>query len=114
MALNNAGMAKALNALDINFVKIHTGDPTADGSANEVSGGTYAGQTITWTTATGGNLDSSNTPTFDIPAGTTVTHYSLWSGGSAGTCLATGALSASESFTGAGQYRLTDADINLT
>ncbi len=114
MALNDAGMAKCLNALDINFAKIHTGDPTANGSANEVSGGTYAGQTITWTVATAGNLDSSNQPIFDIPAGTTVSHYSLWSGGTGGTCLATGTLSASEAFAGAGQYKLTDADINLT
>lgn len=114
MALNDAGKAKALNGLGIDFAKIHTADPTAAGTAAEVTGGSYAGQTITWTTATNGNLDSSNQPLFDIPAGTTVSHYSLWSGGTGGTCLAFGTLSASESFTGAGQYRLTDADINLT
>ena len=114
MALNDAGKAKALNGLVINFAKIHTADPGASGSENEVTGGSYAGQTITWTPATAGNLDSSNQPTFEIPAGVTVSHYSLWSGGTAGTCLATGALSASEAFAGAGQYKLTDADINLT
>lgn len=114
MALNNAGKAKCLNALGIDFAKIHTTDPTAAGTVGEVTGGTYSGQTITWTPATAGNLDSSNQPVFDIPAGTTVSHYSLWSGGDAGTCLAYGALSAAETFTGAGQYKLTDADINIT
>ena len=114
MALNDAGKAKALNGLAIDFAKIHTEDPTATGTVGEVAGGSYAGQTITWTPATDGNLDSSNQPLFDIPAGTTVSHYSLWSGGDGGTCLGFGALSASEAFTGAGQYRLTDADINLT
>lgn len=111
MALNDAGKAKALNALGIDSARLHTADPTSDGTANEVSGGTYTAQAITWTPATAGNLDSSNQPVFDIPAATTVSHYSLWSGA---TCLATGSLSASETFTGAGQYRLTDADINLT
>ena len=114
MALNDAGKAKCLNALNINFAKLHTGDPSDSGTDNEVSGGAYVGQTITWTTAVAGNLDSSNQPLFDIPAGTTVSHYSLWSGGNGGTCLATGSLSATESFSGAGQYRLTDADINIT
>lgn len=111
MALNNAGKAKALNALGIDQARIHTADPTAAGTAAEVTGGSYAPQAITWTAATAGNLDSSNQPVFQIPAGTTVSHYSLWSGA---TCLAFGALSASEAFTGAGEYKLTDADINLT
>lgn len=111
MALNNAGKAKALNGLGIDFAKIHTADPTSTGTVSEVTGGSYVGKTITWTTATTGNLDSSNQPIFDIPAGTTVSHYSLWSGS---TCLAFGLLSDVEGFAGAGQYKLSDADINLT
>ena len=113
MALNNAGMAKALNGLSIDTARLHTEDPTLTGTVGEVSGGSYTVQTITWTTAVAGNLDSSNQPIFDIPAGTTVSHYSLWSGSNT-VCLAYGSLSASEAFTGAGQYKLTDADINLT
>jgi hypothetical protein len=111
MALNDAGKNKALGALAIDSAKIHTADPTAAGTANEVTGGTYSAQAITWAAASAGNLDSSNQPLFDIPAGTTVSHYSLWSGA---TCLAFGTLSATEAFTGAGQYKLTDADITIT
>lgn len=96
-------------------VALHSGDPGATGSNNEISGGSpaYARQAITWNAASGGNLDSSSQPQFDIPPSTTVSHWSLWN--TAGdTCYAVGALSASESFTGQGTYTLTDADITLT
>ena len=47
---------------------------------------------------------------FNIPAGTTVTHYCLWAGG---VCVDVGALSANESYAADGDYTLTDADVNL-
>jgi hypothetical protein len=111
MSLTTAGKNIALDALVITQARLHTGDPTDAGTANQVTGGTYAPQSIAFSAATGGARDSSSQPVFDIPGGTTVSHYSLWAGG---TCVDKGALSAAEAFAADGQYTLTDADISLT
>jgi len=115
MALTDAGKAVMLNALGdvVGMSSLHTADPGTDGS-NEVSGGSpaYAKKAITWNTATAGDLDTSNTPIFDVPASTTVTHLGLWSGDGA-TFYGGVALSASETFAAQGTYTLSDADVNL-
>jgi hypothetical protein len=91
-------------------VSLHTADPVSTGAA-EVTGGSYARKAITWAAASGGNLDASNAPLFEVPGGITITHFGLWSGN---TFIGGGELSAAEAFTGAGTYTLTDADIALT
>lgn len=117
MALTNAAKHVMLNELATVavFVSLHTADPTTVGD-NEVTGGSpaYARKAITWNTAASGALDSSNAPVFDVPAGTTVTHFGLWSLVSSGTFYGGGALSANEAFTAQGTYTLSDADISLT
>ncbi|PID44089.1 MAG: hypothetical protein CSB48_02915 [Proteobacteria bacterium] len=111
MSLTTAGKNMALDALGITAVSLHTGAPGDTGAANEVSGGSYARQTMTFSAAASGSRDSSVQPVFDIPAGTTVSHYALWAGS---TCVDAGALSAAETFAADGQYTLTDADISLS
>ncbi|GAA4059852.1 phage tail fiber protein [Actinomadura miaoliensis] len=117
MPLTNAAknlMLDELGSVAV-FASLHTADPGTTGAA-EVSGGSpaYARKAITWNAAAGGNLDSSNAPVFDVPGGTTVTHFGLWSAASGGTFYSGGQLSANETFTAQGQYTLTDADVNLT
>lgn len=117
MALSNNGkhvMLDALAAVAV-YVSLHTGSPSTTG-ANEVSGGSpaYARKSMTWNAASGGALDNSNAPVFDVPAGTTVSHFGLWSAATAGTFYGGDALSASESFTGQGTYTLNDGDVTLT
>lgn len=106
-------MLDAIAAVAV-WMSLHTGDPGTTG-ASEVSGGSpaYARKAGTWNTAASGNLDNSNTPTFDIPAGTTVSHWGAFSASTAGTFYFGGALSASEAFTGQGTYQLTDADLTM-
>lgn len=95
----------------VTHVSLHTGNPGATG-ASEVAGGSpaYARVAITWATASGGNIDSSNTPTFNVPAGTTVTHVGFWSAATGGTFYGSDAVTA-ETFAGQGTYQVTDADI---
>ena len=116
--LTTAGKNQALGALGtgITHISLHTGAPGAEGTANEVTGGdpAYARQSVTWSAASGGNLDSSNQPVFNVPASTTVSHWAAWTASSGGTAYATGALSDSETFAAQGTYTLTDADITLT
>ncbi len=107
-------MLDALGAV-IGYVSLHTGDPGSNG-ANEVTGGSpaYARKAVTWNAAASGNLDNNANPVFDVPAGTTITHYGLQSASSGGTFYGGDALSASETFGGQGTYTLTDLDITLT
>lgn len=93
-------------------VALHTADPGAANSATaEVAGGTYARQVITWNAATGGAIDSSNAPVFDVPAGTTVAWVSFWN--DAGTVRYAKKDVTDEVFGAAGTYTLTDADFDL-
>ena len=94
------------------YVSLHTADPGTTG-VGEVTGGSYARQSVTWNVAVGGNLDSSNTPEFDVPGGTTVTHFAAWSALTAGVYYGGSALSAAETFSGDGTYTLTDIDMDL-
>lgn len=114
MALTNDAKNAMLDELATLAVKasLHTADPTTVGD-NEVTGGSYAKQSLTWNAAASGALDSSNQPQFDVPSGTTITHYGLWD--NAGTTFYGGdALENQETFTGDGTYTLTDLDISLS
>lgn len=117
MGLTVAAKNLMLNALGaaVGYVSLHTGDPGSTG-ANEVVGGSpaYARKAVTWNSASGADLDNNANPTFDIPAGTTITHYGLQSASSGGTFYGGDALSAPETFGGQGTYTLTDLDVTLT
>lgn len=117
MPLTNAAkhvMLDALGAVAV-YVSLHTADPSTSGTG-EVTGGSpaYARKAITWNAAASGNLDSSNTPVFDVPGSTTISHMGYWSAASGGTFYGGNALSASETFAAQGTYTLTDADVSLT
>jgi hypothetical protein len=101
------------------YASLHTADP-GDSGASEVTGGTYARKAITWNTAASGNLDSSNAPVFDVPAGTTITHAGYWSALTGGTFYAGDLLTAAgstsaqpETFASGGTYTLSDADLEI-
>lgn len=96
----------------ITHLSAHTADP-GDSGINEVVGGSYARQAITFNAAAGGAIDSSNQPAVPIPAATTVTHLGFWSALSAGSFLGGKILSAPETFGSAGTLNLTDADLDL-
>lgn len=90
---------------------LHTADPGSDGSS-EVSGGSYARQTVTWSAASGGTLTNASSVEFDVPGGVTVTHVGLWD--SAGTTFYGGIeLSTPETYGAAGIYELTTLSLTL-
>ena len=90
-------------AADMDTVSLHSADPSGTG-ASEISGGTYARQATTWAAGSGGSKAGSQV-TFDIPAGTTITHFGVWTSG--GTFRYGAALTTSETFNGAGTYEFT-------
>lgn len=96
------------------WISAHTGDPSTTG-ANEVTGGTYAREQTTWGSASAGDQTGSQV-SIDIPAGTTVTHWGIWSASSGGTFRGGFEISPSEGFGAAGVLNVTptvDVD-NLT
>lgn len=80
----------------------------------ELTGGSpaYARKAISFNAASGGSIDDSTAPTFDVPAGATVDDMGLYSASTAGTLLAIDDLT-SEAFAGQGTYQLTDVDCDL-
>lgn len=113
MPVTDAGKNIALDDLGASatHVALFNGDPS--GAGTEISGGTYARQSVTWNAASAGNLDSSNAPTFDVPAGATVNHIAIYTAATGGTLLAYRSVTA-ETFSSAGTYTVTDLDISLT
>lgn len=61
------------------YLSLHTADPGTTG-ANEVSGGVpaYARKAITWNAGTVDGSIVSDPITFDVPAGTDITHVGMW------------------------------------
>ena len=78
------------------YMKLHTGDPGAAGTAN--ASGTTTRMAITLSAASGGSISMSGTLSWTSwAAGTeTISHVSLWDNVSAGIVLWTGALASSK------------------
>jgi hypothetical protein len=115
MPYSVAGKNAMLNALGAlaGFASLHTADP-GDSGANEISGGSpaYARKAVTWNAASGGSMDDSNVPVFDIPPATTVAFAGFWSLVTGGVFYA-GSDVTDEVFANQGTYTLTDADLDL-
>lgn len=107
MAFSTAGLNAAVNGLVSagNFISFHTADPGTTG-ASEVTGGSYARQGSTFAAAASGSRAGSQVSAA-IPAGTTITHWGLWSAATGGTFLYGGTLPAPEAFGSAGTYQFT-------
>ncbi len=95
------------------FGSLHTAAPGSTG-ASEVTGGSpaYARKGLTWNSASGGSKTLSNTPTFDIPAGTTVAYVGLWSAASAGTYYGYIDIT-DEIYAAQGTYQITSGSLDL-
>lgn len=113
MPFNNTALNLAVNAIAGagTYISAHTADPSTGGS-NEVAGGSYARQQTTWGSASAGDRVGSEV-TIPIPAGTTVTHWGLWSASTSGTFYGGFELDDPEVFGSAGNLKHTptlDAD----
>lgn len=98
------------------YVALFTSDPGETGSGTEVSGGSYARQTIAFTVT--GN-QASNTGAAEFPTATaswgTITHAAVFDAVSGGNMLAYGALTTSKTIASGDVLRIPagDFDINL-
>lgn len=92
-------------------LSLHTADPGEDGSSSEVTGGSYARQTITFGAASGGVSSMSNSPSFTNMPSCTVSHVAIWDNLS--NCLFKGALSASKTVNSGDTYNQSTLTITL-
>ena len=95
---------------------LFTTDPTDAGTGTEVSGGSYARQSISWNTPASGAVTNSADVTF--PQATadygTVTHIGIYDASSAGNLLYHGALSASKSVTTNDTFIVEAGDLSIS
>lgn len=109
MALNEAAHDVLLGALDITQVSLHSASPGAGGTANELSGGGYARQNITYAAASGASRAASNQPAFSVGAGSTVSFVGFW----AAAAFRGDVDVVDETFAGAGTYTITSSTVSL-
>lgn len=111
--LNVATRNKLLNSLGLKTIKLHSADPTEAGTVGVIAG---AQKDFTPPAAAAGAIQTTGSIDIDVtvPSGTiTVSHYSLWDGASTPVCLATGALSAAQSYTATGKYIVNTLTVDL-
>lgn len=98
------------------YVGLFTTDPGEAGTGTEVSGGSYARQTIAFTVT---GAQASNTAAVEFPTATaswgTITYAAIYDALSGGNLLASGALTTSKTIDSGDVFRIPagDFDINL-
>lgn len=115
MALNDNGLNAQVGGLTAvaGYASLHTAEPNASGS-NEVTGGTYSREAITWAAASGGTAVSDAEIVFDVPSGATITHLGYWSASTAGTFYGSRALDTSQTYATVGTYTIASGNITET
>jgi hypothetical protein len=110
MAFSNAGKNALLSGLasTATHVSIHSADPGTTGASESSS----ARQPIAWDAPSGGVMLLNGVEDIAMPVGSDAVYFGLWTALSAGSFLCGGLLAASEHFTAAGTYHLTE--ITLT
>lgn len=117
-SLSNAGRSQAADGVNALFMSLHTGAPGATG-ANEVTGGGYTREAVTFPSAVNGVRTATGDPVaaFDGPANQTLHSIGLWSAGTGGTFVGSMALEPGTDdmvFNAAGKYNVTSATITAT
>lgn len=95
------------------YVGLYTSDPGDDNTGTEVSGGSYARQILSVTTATGGIVTSSADITFPQATGSwgTISHIGLLDALSAGNLLMHTALTTSKTIESGDVLRISTGDL---
>jgi len=97
------------------YVGLFTSNPDEDGSGTEVSGGSYARQSGSFTVS--GNTATTNAA-IEFPTATaswgTITHIGIYDASTAGNLLAYAGLTASKAIASGDVFRIPSGDIDIT
>lgn len=113
MALNDNGLNAQVGGLTAvaSYASLHTAEPDASGSS-EVSGGSYARESISWAAASGGTAVSDAEIVFDVPGSTTITYLGYWSAVSGGTFYGSRALDTEQTYATDGTYTIASGNLS--
>lgn len=113
MAFQETIFNSALDAMAgrIDQLSLHTDDPGATGT-NEVVGGTYARQAVTWNAATSAQVTIAAPVSFDVPAGNTISWVGMWETGP--TWMGAVALNTPQPFPNDGELTVQNLAITMT
>lgn len=119
MTISNYGELAFLNtlrntsfAVAATYLKLHTGDPGEDGTANAAANTTR--QSVSFSAASGGSMVSSGTVSWtNVPNTETYSYWSMWDNATTGNCLWTGALSSAAAVTAGDTFQITSLTLSL-
>jgi hypothetical protein len=95
------------------YVKLHTGDPSEDGTANAAAETTR--KLCAFNAASGGSATNSGAISWtSYPGAETITHVSVWDNVSAGNCLGAGSLSASKTMASGDTLTFNSGQLSVT
>lgn len=119
--LANALLNEALRNVEYSqtstvYAALFTTATDATGSGTEVTGGSYARQSITFSAASGGAITNSNTITFPTASASwgTITHFAIMSASSGGNMLIQGQFTNSRTIGSGETYTINAGDIDIT
>jgi hypothetical protein len=95
------------------YVSLHTADPGETGT-NEVTGGGYARQQVTFNAPSAGSMTNSNLLRWNSMPAVTVTHVGLWDAASAGNPLWFGPLSSSVTLSAGSAFEIAAGSLTVT
>jgi hypothetical protein len=95
------------------YVSLHTADPGETG-ANEVTGGGYARQQVTFNAPSAGSMTNSNLLRWNNMPAVTITHAGLWDAASAGNPLWFGPLSAAVTLSAGSAFEIAAGSLTVT
>jgi hypothetical protein len=93
---------------------LHTADPGAAGTANEVAGGSYARQTVTYNAAASGATAISGNVDFTLMPAATVTHGAVFDSAGSPVFIISAALAGSVVCASGDTFRMTAFTITIT
>lgn len=111
MTLKVAALNQAVDAITVTQMSLHSGAPTDAGTANEISGGSYARQNVAFGAAANGVRTITAPAVFSVAAGTTVAYYVIWDGA---VVKDVGQFLQQEVFGNAGTYTVTTATLTAS
>jgi len=104
--------ATAFTAPAGTYIKLHTADPGAAGTANASAVTTRS--SATFSAASGAAIALSNSPSFSMTTTETITHISVWDASTAGNFLWSAALTTSKSVVNTDTLTFTTLGVSLS
>jgi hypothetical protein len=98
------------------YVGLFTSDPTIAGSGTEVSGGSYARQSVAFGTVASGTTENSADLLYPVATANwgTVTHIGIYDASTSGNMLYFGALASSKTINSQDQFKISAGNLDVT